>query len=165
MSRRRQGAQSGNAQQVPALSLDQFVPLSNRINWDSLENDPDEIEIDGSHLQNTPYRQAFASLFNPPVHDFILYLPSTRWDEYPPDRMVYHSDQGFRPIDIFGAIYTYYQMPLPRNALEQMVRDGIENADYALRQRTPLRYDIMGSLIHFEGLSQHDDGYQVDLGS
>jgi hypothetical protein len=92
MSRRRHEAQSANAQQVPPLSLDQFVPLSNRISWDILENDPDEIEIDGSPLRNTPYRQAFASLFNPPVHDIILYVPSTRWDEYPPDRMVYYLD-------------------------------------------------------------------------
>jgi hypothetical protein len=56
-------------------------------------------------------------------------------------------------------------MPLPRNALEQMVLDGIETADHALQQLTPHRYDIMGGLIHFEGLSRHDDGYQADLGS
>lgn len=166
-------AWSGNVQpfqQVRHLSLDAFIQLSNQIDWDILSNDTDAIEIGDLILQYSPYHVAFVSQFNPPIHDIILYLPSTRYDEYPPDRMVYHSDRGFTPLDILGAIYTYYQIPVPRNVLEQMVQDGVANAQEALntatsRRSTEGRISIMGDLTRFESLTRMGDGYHVDLGS
>jgi hypothetical protein len=156
--------------QLPPLSLNDFRNLTRSITWTTSADLPENIVIDDIPLPESQYRDAFVSPFNPPVHDIILYLPSTRYEEYPPDRMVYHSDPGFTPLDIFGAIHTYYMMDLPNTVLERMIQDSVANAAEALRiaqsrRQTEGRISIMGDLTNFDGLTQVRDGYHVDLGS
>jgi hypothetical protein len=155
---------------LPPLSLNDFRNLTRYITWKTYEDLPESIQIDEVPLPESQYRDAFVFPFNPPVHDIILYLPSTPIDEYPPDRMVYHSDPGFTPLDIFGAIHTYYMMDLPNNVLEQMVQDDVANATEVLqlaRNRRQLegRISIMGDLTKFQGLTRQGDGYVVLLES
>lgn len=150
------------------LNQDEAIESLGSVVFNLNTNQISSILVNTIPLSESPMGLAYTLPIVPQLSDFTLVLPSTRYEEYPPDRMVYHSDRGFTPYDILGAIYTYYHMPLPRETLERMVRDEVANADLALEQANPTRIDIMGDLVTFEGIAPLSNGeniYEVALAS
>jgi hypothetical protein len=150
------------------LSLDVAVDTLGSVNFNLHDNHIANMTISTIPMTSSPMGEAYALPMEPPVHDFVLYLPSTPNDEYPPDRLVYHSDRGFTPYDILGAIYTYYQMPIPPPVLERMVEDEINHdliIHFMIQQLLPKRIDLMGDRVHFGGLmpDESGEGYTIDL--
>jgi hypothetical protein len=163
-------AQSYRLARPSPLSLDTAVDTLGSVNFNLRDNRLANMTISTIPMTSSPMADDYALPMEPPVHDFVLYLPSTPNDEYPLDRLVYHSDRGFTPYDILGAIYTYYQMPIPQPVLERMAEDEIAAAidilsNFIVGRPQTKRIDLMGDRVQFAGLmpDESGEGYTIDL--
>ena len=92
------------------------------------------------------------------------------WEE----RVEFPTGPMVTPLQILGAIYTYYNIQLTKEELDrldeqgdEMVKEEVELARSEIEKGTRWpRSEMMGDQVYFEGLDEQPDGsYLVILGS
>jgi hypothetical protein len=116
--------------------------------------------------------QTIALLTNqlsPPISNLTIYYPISRYDEFDPISVDYNIPVGIKPIDILGAISTFYNQPLAENNILAYVQRDTDTYAHLLDelrigQQVTLK-DVMIGLVFVEGMHPHNDGYMLDLHS
>lgn len=149
---------------------------SNRLAWtihDGSLNE-EEVVLDGHII-----RRSDLDLLNQPYQlrtpNLVLYLQPIKY-AHESDHVEFPTGNVVTPLQILGAIYTYYNLPLTKEELDQLeakakgdpsIKDIIDEARVIMaRGGIVPRTEIMGSDIFFEGLSEYPNGdFDVTLGS
>jgi hypothetical protein len=123
-------------------------------------------QIDQNSLESGNY---VPPQLNPPITDLTIYYPISRYDEFDPIPVTYNIPTGIRPIDILGAIYTFYDQPLRENNILAYMGKNAEVYgelldDILAGKQVKLR-DVMFGRIHVESLHPYERGYELMLGS
>ena len=147
---------------------------STRLVWtvNSPSLDMRGITLDGHPLTATDLRQ-----LNQPIQlrtpNLVLNLIPVRyahWDE----KVEFSTGPTVTPLQILGAIYTYYNTQLTNEELnelgeqgDEMVKEEVELARSEIEKGTRWpRAEMMGDQVYFEGLEEEpDNSYVVKLGS
>ena len=154
--------------------LDQGIP---RTEWNMRDRRIDHIiDIVPTRQPLSPeIRQLYSQPFDPPIHELILYFPKYYVDvahNSIVERLVFDSDRGFSPFDIFGAIWTYYADPVTiyqiqgaANAFSERAADLLEQIQRGTREldtidRLSLLSEEPQELI---ALIEEGDGYFVEI--
>lgn len=106
---------------------------------------------------------------NPPITSLIIYYPISRYDEFNPIPIQYNIPTGIRPIDILGAISTFYNQPLAENNIRAYVQKDNDlyselYEDLLAGQPVKLK-DAMIGRVFVESLIPYENGYELFLGS
>ena len=141
---------------------------SGRLTWTTTDESLDEkgVTIDGHEI--TP---ADLNLLNQPIQlrtpNLVLHLRPVRYANEE-ERVEFATGLVVTPLQILGAIHTYYSIPLTKEELDrleeeekgdEMIKEIIDEAREEMRQgETVPRSVIMSSEIYFEGLTEEFDG-------
>ncbi len=147
---------------------------SNRLVW--TVNSP-SLDMEGITLDGHPLTTADLRLLNQPIQlktlDLVLNLSPVRY-AYWEERVEFPTGPMVTPLQILGAIYTYYNIQLTKEELDrldeqgdEMVKEEVELARSEIEKGTRWpRSEMMGDQVYFEGLDEQPDGsYLVILGS
>lgn len=103
-----------------------------------------------------------------PITTINIYYPVSRYQELDPIGIQYNIPEGVRPLDILGAISTFYHRSLTEQELARYAELG-EQYQYLVDEAqtgNPMTVaDMMFGLVFSEGLQPYRDGYILDLGS
>lgn len=127
-------------------------------------------------LDERPVRLADLNLFNLPIYlktpNLVLYLPPVKYGEE--ERVEFPTGPIVTPLQILGAIHTYYTLPVTEEELNQMEARGDEMILDVLEEirgdrdegKTIPRSALMSADIYLDGIKEHPDGsFLVILGS
>lgn len=147
---------------------------STRLSWTLNDDSLDEEDVT---LDDDPLTQADLNLLGQPFHlktpNLVLHLQPMKY-AHREDRVEFPTGPVVTPLQILGAIHTYYSLPLTKAELDrlvtegdEMVKDIIDEARVMIDQGlTVPRVEIMGGDIFFEGLNEERDGsFTLNLGS
>ena len=147
---------------------------STRLSWTINDDSLDEEDVT---LDDDPLTQADLNLLGQPIQlktqNLVLHLQPMKY-AHREDRVGFPTGPVVTPLQILGAIHTYYSLPLTKAELDrlvtegdEMVKDIIDEARVMIDQGlTVPRVEIMGGDIFFEGLKEERDGsFTLNLGS
>lgn len=149
---------------------------SGRLTWTITDG---SLDNDGVNLDGHLLAQADLNLLNQPIRlktpNLVLHLRPVRYANEE-ERVEFPTGPVVTPLQILGAIYTYYSIPLTKEELDrleeeekgdEMIKEIIDEAREEIRQGNVVpRSTIMSSEIFFEGLDENPDGsFDVVLGS
>lgn len=141
-------------------------PFATQLNWSINDSSLDD---EGVTFNGHPITPADLTLLNQPINletpNLVLHLLLA--DRFAGDHAVYNyvtfpTGPVVTPLQILGAIYTYYDLPLTEADLDELKGAGMDelvNTTRRMIQRglTVPRSDIMGNVL-FQGISEYPDG-------
>ena len=142
-----------------------------RLSWTILDDSLDKGDVT---LDGHPITPADLNRLNQPVHlktaNLVLNLGPIK-DVYEEERIEFPTGHIVTPLQILGAIYTYYNIPMTIEEIDRLIEDYSLDTETdereAIRQgKTVPRSKLMEDEIFFEELQEKPGGsFIVGLGS
>lgn len=145
---------------------------SGRLSWTIIDSSLDEY---GVYFDDHTITPADLNLFNQPIRlktpNLVLYLLPVRYANGEEERVEFPTGPIVTPLQILGAIYTFYSIPVTNEELDRWEYEGdekikriISEAREEIRQGNPVPRDIiMYGEIDFDGLKENPDGSFIVL--
>lgn len=152
---------------------------SGRLTWTITDG---SLDNDGVNLDGHLLAQADLNLLNQPIRlktpNLVLHLRPVRYANEE-ERVEFPTGSVVTALQILGAIYTYYDIPLTEAELDrlenkkdngkkaEMLKEIVDETRAEIHQGKMVpRSDIMRDEFYFEGLKENPDGsFDVELGS
>ena len=135
-----------------------------QITWKINDKSIDAIHEMNQHLFSTKeeFQRFLFTPIQPLMSEIVLRFGSGTYIDTK-DYYTYDNPTGIRPIDIFGAIYTYYNLPMNLREYHKLRADTTEFFAPELIRGIQKRIDLLGKQIWLLAVVNVFDVYEVLL--